>query len=448
MPHVDRRAGEIVMRIVYDGAPEAGKTTNVRQLAQTISLQRRGALASPGTTGRRTEFFDWMDFAGGYLDGRRVRCQVVSVPGQPELLRRRRYLLDTADAVIFVADSQRSRLEQSARDFKLLRRALDRRQSGEAVGVLLQANKQDLGDAVAPGALAEALGATADVQVIGAKAHVGEGVMQAFVTAVRLATDRLRDLLLSGAIDDLPEEARSADDLYDTLIGLDERAARLDPGASAEGSQDEPLPELPSVSQVASGALWPPVQGRESLLSVDRRALRPVSPPATWAPPHTRELHSADKWILHTGARWRFASESEARSTLLTLVRRLVSLDAFIPPGRTLFVGPDGDAWRMWMQTPRVQTLADALADAAGANDGERLAAALADVERADSRLAAAEVPADLVGLDRVAIVDGRVAVLGLPEGSPATAALGATSLVDAAREHLERLRAGAPAPP
>ena len=448
MPHVDRRAREVVMRIVYDGAPESGKTTNIRQLAQAISLQRRGALASPGTSGRRTEFFDWMDFAGGYLDGRRVRCQVVSVPGQPELLRRRRYLLDTADAVIFVADSQRSRLEQSARDFQLLRRALARRQSGEAVGVLLQANKQDLGDAIAPGPLAEALSATADVQVIGAKAHVGEGVMQAFVTAVRLATDRLRELMLSGAIGDLPEEARSADDLYATLVGIDERASTLHSSASAESSRNEPIPEVPSVSQVASGALWPPVQGRESLLSVDRRALRSVSPPATWAPPDTRELRGADRWILHTSDRWRVASESEARGALLALVRRLVPLAELMPAGRTLFVGPDGDGWRMWMQTPRVKTLEESLAAAADANDGERVATVLEDIERADSLLAAAEVPADLVGLDRVAIIDGRVALLGLPTDSPPTAAFVASGLADAAREHLERLRAGAPRPP
>src|SRR5690606_40863495 len=101
----------IVIRIVYDGPPEAGKTTNVLQLSQLMSAQRRGTLASPGTSGERTAYFDWLDFLGGYVDGRRVQCQLLSVPGQAHLAARRRALLETADALVFVSDSRREHLE-------------------------------------------------------------------------------------------------------------------------------------------------------------------------------------------------------------------------------------------------------------------------------------------------------------------------------------------------
>src|SRR5512140_1419107 len=125
MPHMDARSGDIVIRIVYDGAAEAGKTTNIQRLFDVIPLQRRGTLASPGTTQRRTEFFDWLDFAGGFVDGRRLRCQLVSVPGQSSLLHRRRYLLETADAIVFVADSRPEQVEGNRDCLRVLRRILD-----------------------------------------------------------------------------------------------------------------------------------------------------------------------------------------------------------------------------------------------------------------------------------------------------------------------------------
>ena len=43
MPHVERRTGDLTLRIVYDGPAEAGKTTSVRFLCSTLSLARRGA---------------------------------------------------------------------------------------------------------------------------------------------------------------------------------------------------------------------------------------------------------------------------------------------------------------------------------------------------------------------------------------------------------------------
>jgi signal recognition particle receptor subunit beta len=418
MPHIDRRANEIVMRIVYDGAPEAGKTTNIRQLAEAISLQRRGALASPGTTGRRTEFFDWMDFAGGYLDGRRVRCQVVSVPGQPELLRRRRYLLDTADAIIFVADSQRARLAQNARDFQLLQRALARRETSGRIGLIIQANKQDLGDAMAPDELAADLKVEASTPLLPACAHVGEGVMQAFVMAVRQATDRLRELSLSGDLSELPDAASSAEGLHQTLLTLEARDP-ASPEASANAAE-VPLPYLPNVSEVASGSLWPPVKGRESLLSVCRDDMAVAASTSAWAAPDACELRTRDGWIFHTGPRWRFASEAEARTYLLTLVRRLLTIERLLPPGRTLFVGPDGEGWRLWMQTPQTPTLAQRMAAARDAGDRALIADAIHEVNVAATMLCEHGLPDHLLSLDTTAVVDGRARFLGLLDPEPA----------------------------
>jgi len=234
MPHIDGRSGELVIRIVYDGAPEAGKTTNVQQLLGLISLQRRGAAKSPGTSGARTEFFDWLDFTGGYLDGRRVRCQLVSVPGQPKLLHRRKYLLETADAIVFVTDSRREAFEESIQNFSTTLRMVERATHRVPVGMILQANKQDMEDALLPADVARAIGVPATTSVVGSTASSGDGVMQTFVLAVRLATDRVRLLATEETLTDLPQQGEDPDALHSAMVQLDASVQVEDAPSEAE----------------------------------------------------------------------------------------------------------------------------------------------------------------------------------------------------------------------
>src|SRR5690349_23457204 len=102
MAVLDTAAGEIVIRIVYDGPAEAGKTTSLRALAGSLA-QRTHTPAEDGSG--RTLWFDWMEYVGGRFEGYRIRCQLVSVPGQVELAARRRQIVLGADAVVFVGDS-------------------------------------------------------------------------------------------------------------------------------------------------------------------------------------------------------------------------------------------------------------------------------------------------------------------------------------------------------
>jgi signal recognition particle receptor subunit beta len=239
MPHIDGRSGELVIRIVYDGAPEAGKTTNVQQLLGLISLQRRGAAKSPGTSGARTEFFDWLDFTGGYLDGRRVRCQLVSVPGQPKLLHRRKYLLETADAIVFVTDSRREAFEESIQNFSTTLRMVERATHRVPVGMILQANKQDMEDALLPADVARAIGVPATTSVVGSTASSGDGVMQTFVLAVRLATDRVRLLATEETLTDLPQQGEDPDALHSAMVQLDASVQVEDAPSEAERVEAE-----------------------------------------------------------------------------------------------------------------------------------------------------------------------------------------------------------------
>src|SRR5215468_10552355 len=139
-------ANEIVIRLVYDGPPEAGKTTSLRSLA--------GSLAQPSHTPAedpdgRTLWFDWMEYVGGRFEGCRIRCQIVSVPGQRALAARRHRVLEGADVVIFVGDSAAREVPRTLAYLFELRDILAAATAATApVGVILQANKRDLADAV------------------------------------------------------------------------------------------------------------------------------------------------------------------------------------------------------------------------------------------------------------------------------------------------------------
>jgi len=102
MAIIDDTRGVLVVRIVYDGPALSGKTTSLRALAQGVSSK----VDCPAELAGRTLYFDWVDYVGGLFDGRQIRCQIVSVPGQKDLSHRRKLLLETADAVVLVLDTR------------------------------------------------------------------------------------------------------------------------------------------------------------------------------------------------------------------------------------------------------------------------------------------------------------------------------------------------------
>src|SRR5579864_6982644 len=129
MAVLDLERDVIVIRIVYDGPPLAGKTTSVRALAHSLARSVETPLEASG----RTVFFDWMEYTGGLFEGHQIRCQVVSVPGQPDLAARRRAHVGQLVEIL-------------------------RAQGEPPIGVVVQANKQDVPGALSRDAIREALG--------------------------------------------------------------------------------------------------------------------------------------------------------------------------------------------------------------------------------------------------------------------------------------------------
>lgn len=264
MALIDSDAGEIVIRVVYDGPPEAGKTTSLRALAGSLS---QPTFTPAEDSGGRTLWFDWMEYVGGRFEGCQIRCQIMSVPGQRNLAGRRRRILESADVVVFVNDSAAGQLDETLTYLGELQAMIADRDI--PVGVILQANKRDLPDAVKLDTLRDRIAAAGwPIGVVESIASQGTGIREAFIYAVRLALDRVREQLQRQT---LPSGgARTADELLAALQqgehdgAAEDRRARTEadpptevgavaasPSDDAEG-WDEPPAAAPAVIHAAA----------------------------------------------------------------------------------------------------------------------------------------------------------------------------------------------------
>lgn len=396
MAVVDVKANAVVIRIVYDGPPFAGKTTSVRALARSLMRTAETPAESEG----RTLFFDWLEYTGGLFEGRQIRCQIVSVPGQVELAERRRALLETADVVVFVADT--GDLEAVARSATAIREMVEmvQRENEPPVGVIVQANKRDLPTAVSREEVRAALGDDfTQTALTESVAEMGNGIRETFVLAVRIALDRIRaqfgDSELAGMSTVDPNEGmqRLLAQLEQIPLARPKRVSGL-----LVANPNEAVPKLPD-TRVPTGAIWPPVEGRMVLHEATMSGLvahRAAS--GDW----TAGLGSA--WRLHSLATAYYVDFEEGRRDLVEWAREHAALDELISDSRCVVLADAGDgAWRLW-QVVRVQpTLRTWLADAATLELPQlyrRLVSAAGVLGEAHARLAGTRLPitVDTVG--------------------------------------------------
>ncbi|MEM8995234.1 MAG: ADP-ribosylation factor-like protein [Acidobacteriota bacterium] len=184
MAQLDPETGHFSLQIVYDGAPESGKTSSVVSLGRLLQCP----VVTPGEIRGRTVFFDWMDYVGGACRGRPIQCRVLTVPSQDEFAARRRVIMDSADAVLFVVDSSAARFGDSQERFFRLLSDLEQRR--RKIPVVLQVNKRDAPDALPFEEILDAL--DPDLESVESIATKGWGIREAFVVLVSSAIRALQ----------------------------------------------------------------------------------------------------------------------------------------------------------------------------------------------------------------------------------------------------------------
>ena len=136
---------EICCKIVYYGPGLSGKTTNLQYVHKKIPPQTRGELISLATDQDRTLYFDFLPVDIGQIHGFSIKFQLYTVPGQVYYNATRKLVLRGADGVVFVADSQRSKMDENIESYQNLVENLEEYGCDiEKLPLVFQYNKRDL----------------------------------------------------------------------------------------------------------------------------------------------------------------------------------------------------------------------------------------------------------------------------------------------------------------
>jgi mutual gliding-motility protein MglA len=193
MSLVNYATREITCKIVYYGPGRSGKTTNLQQIHTQVPDDRRGRMISLATDTDRTLFFDFLPIDLGTISGFRVRIQLYTVPGQVYYDSTRKLVLQGADGVVFVVDSQSDREDENRESFRnlqenLLQQGVDPR----SLPLCIQFNKRDAPNAMPLAELESTLNYRGE-RSFEASAIAGDGV---FETLRGISELVLRDLAL------------------------------------------------------------------------------------------------------------------------------------------------------------------------------------------------------------------------------------------------------------
>ena len=256
---------ELTAKIVYYGPGLGGKTTNLQVLHRRLDPGTAGELLALSTDADRTIYFDLLPVELGDIKGYTIRFQLATVPGQTAFNETRKVVLQGADGVVFVADSQWTMLPKNLESWQSLRENLVANGiSFETIPVVVQYNKRDLPDILSVDAMEEALGFSAYPHVE-AVAREGKGVTETFKLISKLTfLDLLRRLqgrppAEVGSAPPLPGEVR---DTRPPLTLVKPAPEEPPPGASAAPEVPETRPLEPPFAEAEEAPATPPTVAR------------------------------------------------------------------------------------------------------------------------------------------------------------------------------------------
>jgi len=189
---LDFSARELTVKLVYYGPALSGKTTNLQALHHAaVDPAATGRLMTLETKDDRTLFFDLLPLSFRGPGDLSVRLKVFTVPGQVIHASTRRLVVQGADGVAFIADSQVAETQHNADAFMDLKENL--KANGLALRqmpLIIQFNKRDLRDVRRDEEIAQ-LAAQGREPVYLAVATRGEGVVESFIGLLHLTWSAL-----------------------------------------------------------------------------------------------------------------------------------------------------------------------------------------------------------------------------------------------------------------
>lgn len=189
---VHTRDRVLTLKIVYYGPGLSGKTTNLVKLHENYPSAHRGDLIQLDTETERTLFFDYFPASIGRIGGFKVRVDFFTVPGQSFYGATRKAVLQGADGIVFVADSdpRREVANHQSKEDMLLALA-DHGYTLDRVALVYQWNKRDLENAI-PVSVLEGSINVEKMPTIEAVANRGVGVKDTQERVLRMTLQNLQ----------------------------------------------------------------------------------------------------------------------------------------------------------------------------------------------------------------------------------------------------------------
>jgi mutual gliding-motility protein MglA len=192
---LDFRTRELTIKLVYYGPALSGKTTNLQALHKVVEKDATGRLMTLDTKDDRTLFFDLLPLNFKAKSGVSVRIKVFTVPGQAIHASTRRLVVQGADGVVFVADSQKAETQNNTTAFLDLKSNLEANGlSLKSMPVVIQFNKRDLpADLIRTDAELQDLAKRGREPVYLAVAMKGTGVVESFLGLLQMTWKLLNE---------------------------------------------------------------------------------------------------------------------------------------------------------------------------------------------------------------------------------------------------------------
>jgi signal recognition particle receptor subunit beta len=193
MVSINYSAREVCCKIVYYGPGLSGKTTNLQYVHAKVPGNTRGKLISLATEADRTLYFDFLPINIGTINGFAAKFQLYTVPGQVYYNATRKLVLRGVDGIVFVADSQPSKMDENIESLTNLEENL--REYGydiDDIPLLIQYNKRDLPGVLTVEELQKQLNPKGR-PYHEASATIGNGVFDTLKAIIKLVLDKAKN---------------------------------------------------------------------------------------------------------------------------------------------------------------------------------------------------------------------------------------------------------------
>jgi GTPase SAR1 family protein len=193
MAQMNHARKELICKIVYWGPGLSGRTTSMEHAAAHLPASSTEELTSVHTEWDRVLLLGFSLPDQEPIAGFKVRYQLCSIPASITYAASRKLLLQGADGIIFMADSQADRMAENRESLDTLAALLGQQGQGiEEIPMVMQWNKRDLPDVLPVSEMQESLNPWS-FPSFEATASRGTGVIDSLRSVCEMIHHRLQE---------------------------------------------------------------------------------------------------------------------------------------------------------------------------------------------------------------------------------------------------------------